>query len=54
MPGHKFNVIPIPDRFNQTVIEYIKPIEICKGIGYSKEVEWPQLELPIISLFYLA
>jgi len=61
MPGHKFNVIHIPDRFNQTVTEYI---EICKDIGYSTEVEsvWmtvlsflgPQLELPIISLFYLA
>ena len=64
MPGYKFNVIHIPDRFNQTVTEYIQPIEICKDIGYSTEVEsvWmtvlsclgPQLELPIISLFYLA
>ena len=64
MPGYKFNVIHIPDRFNQTVTEYIKPIEICKDIGYSTGVEsvWmtvlsclgPQLELPIISLFYLA
>ena len=65
MPGYKFNVIHhIPDRFNQTVTEYIKPIEICKVIGHSTGVEsvWmtvllclgPQLELPIISLVYLA
>jgi len=64
MPGYKFNAIHIPDRINQTVTEYIKPIDICKDIGYSTEVEsvWmtvlsflgPQLELPIISLVYLA